>query len=91
MEWVKLKPTVDSGAWETMINTKHVVGQTIRETRASKQGVKYLTADKGVVRNLGEADVVGKTDDGTPAEFVGQVGDKIHKICSEECLDPSIK
>ena len=79
-EWVLLKPTVDSGAVDTLTSVKHVKGVKIRETNASRAGMRYTSASKHVIKNLGEAPIQGKGESGENIGMIAQVGDKCHKM-----------
>ena len=60
-EWVKQDLIIDSGTVDSIAGKKHVDPNRITETRASKAGIKYNSADGGVIKNLGEAPVEARS------------------------------
>jgi len=80
-EWVELEAIMDSGAVETLCGKQHVEEESgIRETEASRAEMNYFAANGSPIRNLGESDVKGESDEGIPVSFTAQVGDGISRI-----------
>ena len=75
-----MKPTVDSGAIDTICGKRHVDPTQIKETAASRRGMTYVAANDGSIRNIGEADMCGENEDGNPFRLTTQVGDKVNKF-----------
>jgi hypothetical protein len=79
-KWVKVDAVMDSGAVETMCGKEHLDEEDIAETESSKKGMRYMAADGGFIKNVGEGDVQGKSEEGIPLKLKAQVGDKITKM-----------
>ena len=75
--WMEIDAIVDSGAIDTIAPKSMVEGLKIRQTEVSRRNGKYASADGGVIHNLGECDMEGVAEDGTPMKLVTQVGDKV--------------
>ena len=76
-DWMEIDAIVDSGAIDTIAPKGAVEGLQIRQTEISKRKGKYASADGGVIQNLGECDMEGVAEDGTPMKLITQVGDKL--------------
>ena len=48
-EWVLFKPSFDTGAVDSLADMVHATGYAIRETRASKMGLRCSTAGDGFI------------------------------------------
>ena len=79
-EWVKENAIVDSGTIDTVSALKHIEKGKLRPTAASKGGMNWTAANGGAVKNLGEGDINGKSDEGITIAMKTQVGDKISKM-----------
>jgi len=79
-ETVKVDAVMDSGAFDIVIPKEMMGGNEIRETRASKAGCNWYDVQGGVVRNLGEGEIKGVSEDGIPIEFTAQVGEGVKKM-----------
>ncbi len=79
-ERVRIEGVMDSGAYDTIGYKGLFGGDEIRQTEASKKGMNYYAVNGGEVKNMGEADLKGVSDDGVPIAFTAQVGDKIKKL-----------
>ena len=64
--WEVIEVTLDSGACETVAPSRIGEGLPIQETKDSKAGKEYTSADCGTIRNEGQRKFEGLTDD-----FVG--------------------
>ena len=78
-KWVKLKAIVDSGAVETVTPSGTIGKGKLRETILSKRGAHYTAADGGIIKNLGEGDIEGTSEEGLGVKMTAQVGDKLSK------------
>ena len=76
-DWIEIDAIVDSGAIDTIAPESMVEGLKIKQTEVSKRKGKYASADGGVIQNLGECEMEGIGEDGTPMRLVTQVGDKV--------------
>ena len=79
-EWVQEESILDSGAFDSFIGMKHVDGEDIKQTHASKNKEKYWTACEGSIQNEGEALINAKSNEGIPIKMKVQVGDKVSRI-----------
>jgi len=79
-EWeeIKAEGIMDSGAYDT-ITSKAMLGDVaLRKT--DKTGTSYFGPDGGGIKNIGEGDIIGKSDEGIPIALTAQVGDNIKKL-----------
>jgi len=79
-EWVKVDAVMDSGSVVTIGAMDHVDPTTVKESPASKAGMNYTAADGGNIKNIGEGDVVSRSEDGTEVRFKAQIGDKMTRL-----------
>jgi len=77
---VKVDAVMDSGAFDIVVPKAMMGGNEIRETTASKEGHNWYDVKGGKVRNLGEGDIKGVSEDGIPIEFTAQVGEGVKKM-----------
>lgn len=80
METVKVDAVMDSGAFDIVIPKEMMGGNEIRQTKASKAGYNLYDVQGGEVKNLGEGDLKGVSEDGIAIEFTAQVGEGIKKM-----------
>ena len=79
--WEKINAIMDSGAFDSICGREHVKHSgKVRETAASKSGVEYWAANGGKIKNLGEGDVSGMSEDGLSVEMTAQVCDNVRKM-----------
>ena len=67
--------TADSGAADHVAPIGTANHLEVRETTASRQGVKYVAANGQRISNLGQRKIQGVTDEGTPLGMTWQVAD----------------
>ena len=70
-----VKVTADSGAADHVAPIHTASHLEVRETEASRQGVKYVAANGQKISNLGQRKIQGVTDVGTPLGMTWQVAD----------------
>ena len=80
MEIVKVKAIMDSGAHDVVIPQQMIGGNEVRQTKRSKSGYVWHDVKGNTVRNIGETDVKGKSEDGIPLKFTAQVSDETKKL-----------
>ena len=69
METVKVDAVMDSGAFDIVAPKGMMGGNEIRETKASKSGYNWYDVKGGAVKNLGEGDLKGFSEDGIAIAF----------------------
>ena len=67
--------TADSGAADHVAPISTADHLEVKETTASRQGVKYVAANGQKIANLGQRKIQGVTDEGTPLGMTWQVAD----------------
>ena len=72
-EWERVPVTVDSGAIDSVIPKGVASGVKVKETRASRQGLKYRAANGTPIKNEGERELQGYTGEGNKANMTMQV------------------
>ena len=70
-----VKVTADSGAADHVAPVQTASHLEVRETEASRQGVKYVAANGHKIANLGQRKIQGVTDKGVPLGMTWQVAD----------------
>ena len=70
-----VKVTADSGAADHVAPIHTASHLEVKETEASRQGVKYVAANGQRISNLGQRKIQGITDVGTPLGMTWQVAD----------------
>ena len=71
---------MDSGAFDTVAPKGMMGGNEIRETKASKNGFNWYDVQGGQVKNLGEGEFKGVSEDGIPIQFTAQVGEGVKRM-----------
>ena len=74
-EWECIEVNVDSGAIDSVLNTKTGAQFPVRETAMSRKGAYYEAANGTPIYNHGERDIKGFTDEGTNLDVTFQVAD----------------
>ena len=74
-KWEVIEGVVDSGAVDTVTNKSTTKFIPIHETKRSKRGAFWTTADGNHVYNEGEKFIEGFTGQGTPTCMPMQIGD----------------
>ena len=69
----EVKVTADSGAVDHVAPRTLAKGTPVRETKASKMGVRYIAANGSEIRNEGEKCIKGFTEGGTPLSMTWQI------------------
>ena len=80
METVKIDAVMDSGAHDTVCPKDMLGGNEIRQTEASKAGYNWYGPNGNPIKNLGEGDMRGVSEDGIPVEFTAQVGEGVKRM-----------
>ena len=75
-----MNAVIDSGSVETVCGAEHIDKESVTETEASRKGMRYMAADGGYIKNIGEGQVDGRSTEGIPIRMKAQVGDKITKM-----------
>ena len=70
-----VKVTADSGAADHVAPVQTASHLEVKETEASRQGVKYVAANGHKIANLGQRKIQGVTDKGVPLGMTRQVAD----------------
>ena len=70
-----IKVTADSGAADHVAPVDMAQYVELKETEASRQGIKYVAANGHRITNLGQREVQGKTDEGVSLGITWQVAD----------------
>ena len=70
-----VRVTADSGAADHVAPVDTANHLEVKETMASKQGVKYVAANGQKISNLGQRRIQGVTDEGTPLGMTWQVAE----------------
>jgi hypothetical protein len=71
---------MDSGACDTITSLDIIGDNEVRETKSSKQGMNYYGPDGSPIKNWGESDVKGVSEDGIPLNFTAQIGDSVKRM-----------
>jgi hypothetical protein len=74
-EWELIEWAVDSGATETVINEETIASVEVKESPASRRGVKYEVANGVRIPNLGEKKFQAVSDEGVARTLTAQVCD----------------
>ncbi len=85
--WIKISPTVDSGADEHVIPVGSFEGVKLQESEGSKAGRRYVTANGQNVPNTGEKVVPMMTNEGLPLRVAWQVTDVVKPLLSVSKLE----
>ena len=75
-EYEVLKCCVDSGATETVIRLTDLMSVMKAPPRGSMTGLKYIAADGGEIRNVGEKQFLGTCEHGSRIGVRAQVCDE---------------
>ena len=70
-----VRVTADSGAADHVAPVGTANHLEVKETTASRQGVKYVAANGQKISNLGQRRIQGVTDEGTPLGMTWQVAE----------------
>ena len=62
--WERIRVQVDSGAIDTVAPKEVASAFRVRETEASRRGLGFVAANGTKIKNYGEKQMVGYTDDG---------------------------
>ena len=81
-EWEELVAIVDSGAAESVAPATVAPYVPVVESRGSRQGQQFFTADGARLPNQGEKKIVGVTKDNRAVSMVYQVADVTKALCS---------
>ena len=73
--WERVPVTVDSGAIDSVMPRRIAHGVPVKQTEASRQGLKYRAANGTSIRNEGERDLKGYTTEGNRVDVSMQVCD----------------
>ena len=71
--WERVPITVDSGAIDSVMPKRVATSVMIKQTEASKQGLRYRAANGTSIRNEGERDLKGYTSEGNLVDMSMQV------------------
>ena len=63
-----------------MSGLRHIEKGKLRPTTASKGGMNWTAANGGAVKNMGEGEIWGQSQEGLSIAMKTQVGDKISKM-----------
>jgi hypothetical protein len=78
----RISGLVDSGAVDSVTNERTAPWIPIRETAASKSGMKYVVADGRTVPNRGQQNFSGTIEDGLPIDLSKQITDVCKTLLS---------
>ena len=73
--WERVPVTVDSGAIDTVIPRRVAKGITVRQTEASRNGLKYRSASGNAIVNEGEKNLRGYTNEANMVDMTAQVAE----------------
>ena len=73
--WERVPVTVDSGAIDTVIPRRIAKGIMIKQTEASRNGLKYRSASGNAIVNEGEKNLKGYTNEANMVDMTAQVAE----------------
>ena len=73
--WERVPVTVDSGAIDTVIPKRIAKGVTVKQTEASRSGLKYRSASGNAIVNEGEKTLRGYTKEANLVDMTAQVAE----------------
>mgnify|MGYP003331822944 CR=1 FL=1 len=79
-KWEVIEGTVDSGAADTVGPDIIAEWVATRETKTSKNGLRYNAAEGSEIKNIREKELSVVNDLGEPGRTTIQIGDKINKL-----------
>ena len=73
--WERVPVTVDSGAIDTVIPRRIAKGVMVKQTEASRNGLKYRSASGNAIVNEGEKNLRGYTNEANVVDMTAQVAE----------------
>ena len=84
--WVKVDSVMDSGASAPVAPPSMAPNAPTRPSEGSRRGMKYTSASKHKLPNLGEQHLQACTEDGTPTEVLFQLADVSRPLVSVSAI-----
>ena len=74
-EWERIQVTADSGAIDSVIPRRMARGVAVKETAASRRGLKYRAANGTAILNEGEKNIKGYSNEANLVDMTMQVAE----------------